>query len=262
MPSENTGNVITAIKFCKDKVVISFKSMKIELTPEAYTSNYYYVGKSFSDKQIEKIEHDNRISFIVKYAKTIIAKKMISEWSLRNKLYEKEYEKPDIDEAIVILKKQKLINDKALCKEYIAYYNEKLYGKERIIRELRLKGIFDETIREIVFSDASELKKARLLFPKLDKQYSDLATLEKKQHIYNAYIRDGYTIEVAQQMIKKVKESTRKQETNKLRRDFALALGRAKRSYQNEDSIKTYVFRTLSQKGYRYQDIKDLWEEN
>ena len=261
MPSENTGNVITAVKFLKDRIAIYFGKTKIEISEEAFTSSYFYVGKSFTDVEIEKIIHDNQVGFALKYAKSLLAKKMMSEWSLRSKLYEKEFTKDIVDDAIVILKKEKLINDKALCKEYIAYYNEKLYGKNRIIQELKLKGIFDETIKELVFSEANELKKAKALFPKLEKQYDKLPHTEKKRHIYNALIRHGFSNEVALQVVKRIKISIKDEENPKLRLDFRIALDKAKRNYNTPDGIKAYVFKALSQKGYSVSDVRKLWEE-
>ena len=260
MPSENTGNVITSIKFLKDRVVLVFKKMKIEICEETYTSSYFYVGKSFSDEELEKLERDNKIGLAIKYAKSVLAGKLMSEWNLRSKLYDKGYEKDVVDAVIIKLKKEKLVNDKALCKELIAYYNEKLYGKNKIIQELRLKGIFDETIKELKFSDASELKKAKALLPKFEKQYNHLSYVERKQHIYNALIRAGFDNEIALEVVKKIKSGPARDESNKLRRDFAIAIDAGMKKYKTEDGVKAYVFRTLAAKGYKLMDIKILWE--
>lgn len=260
MRSGNTGNVITSIKFLKDRVVLHFGKVKVELCEETYTSSYFYVGKSFTDEELAKIERDNKIGLAIKYAKSLLAGKMMSEWNMRNKLYEKGYEKDVVDAVIIKLKKDKLINDKALAKEWVSYYNDKLYGKNRIIQELRLKGLFDETIKELKFSDSNELKKAKALLPKLEKQYNHLSFADRKQHIYNALIRAGFDNEIALEVVKKIKSGPVRDESNKLRRDFAIALDAGMKKYKTEDGIKAYVFRTLSAKGYKLMDIKILWE--
>ena len=260
MPSGNTGNVITSIKFLKDRVVLHFGKVKVELCEETYTSSYFYVGKSFSNDELEKIERDNKIGLAIKYAKSLLCGKLMSEWNLRSKLYDKGYEKDVVDQVIIRLKKDKLVNDKALCKELISYYNERNYGKNKIIQELRLKGIFDETIKELKFTESTELKKAKALLPKLEKQYNHLNYAEKKQHIYNALIRNGFDQEIALEVVKKIKSGPVRDESNKLRRDFALAMDAGMRKYKTEDGLKAYVFRTLSAKGYKIMDIKILWE--
>ena len=260
MRSGNTGNVITSIKFLKDKVAIYFGKVKIELCEETFTSSYFYVGKSFTDEELEKIERDNKIGLAIKYAKSILAGKLMSEWNMRNKLYDKGFGKDVVDEVINKLKKEKLINDKALCKELISYYNERLYGKNKIIQELRLKGIFDETIKELKFSDSNELKKAKALLPKFEKQYNHLSYADRKQHIYNALIRAGFDNEIALEVVKKIKSGPARDESNKLRRDFAIAMDAGMKKYKTEDGLKAYVFRTLSGKGYKIMDIKILWE--
>ena len=261
MPSGNTGNVITSIKFHKDKVVIYFGKMKIELCEETYTSSYFYVGKSFTDQELTKIEKENKVGLAIKYAKSLlVGGKLMSEWAMRNKLYDKGYEKDIVDEVIVKLKKEKLINDKALCRELISYYNEKNYGKNKIVQELRLKGIFDETIKELKFPEGTELRKAKALFPKFEKQYNHLSYAERKQHIYNALIRAGFDNEIALEVVKKMKSGPVRDESNKLRRDFAVAIDTGMKKYKTEDGLKAYVFRTLSAKGYKLMDIKILWE--
>ena len=51
------------------------------------------------------------------------------------------------------------------------------------------------------------------------------------------------------------------QESNKLRRDFAVAYDSGMKKYKTEDGVKAYVFRTLAQKGYSLHDIKIAWEK-
>ena len=154
------------------------------------------------------------------------------------------------------------VPDKRLAKEIVQYLNEKLYGKNRIIQELRLRGIFDETIQLIKFSEASELKKAKKILPKFEKQYADLNNVEKKQHIYNALIRYGYSNDIALEVTKKIKNNSPVRESNQLRRDFAVAIDKGMRQYKTEDGLKAYVFRTLSAKGYKMSDIRNVWENN
>ena len=121
-------------------------------------------------------------------------------------------------------------------------------------------GIFDETIKELKFPDAIELKKAKALLPKLLQQYDHLNYGEKKQHIYNALIRDGFDNDIALEVTKKVKAGPARDESNKLRRDFAIAVDEGMKKYKTEDGVKAYVFRSLSHKGYKLMDIKVLWE--
>ena len=261
MPSESSGKTITRISVLKDKINIFFGKDKLEVSYDTYTSHYFFVGKELSFKEIEDIQKENDINGAIKVAKGILLKKMASEWTIRNKLYDKGYDKGIVDEVVVKLKKDKLIDDSAFVKEYIAYYDEKLYGKNKIIQELRLKGIFNETIQEIKFSEINELKKAKKLLPKLEKEYAKYNTVSKRQHIYNALIRYGYSNEIANEVTIKAKANSPKEEKNTLKKDFDVVYKKGKQKYKTSDGVKNYVIKTLNAKGYKYNEIIKMWEE-
>ena len=56
MPSANTGKKIKSIKVYKDHVTLTFvKHDSLKISKEAYLSSYLYVGKSLSNKEIDKL---------------------------------------------------------------------------------------------------------------------------------------------------------------------------------------------------------------
>ena len=161
--------------------------------------------------------------------------------------------------VVTKLKKAKLINDKRYIKDYIDYADQKGYGKNKIIQELKKRGIFDTMIKDIKFSVTKETQKAKMHLPLLEKQYSNLATSDKRQHIYNSLIRNGFDVDVAIEVSKKVKATPKSIENLKLKKDFAAVMAQAKRKYNTKDGVKAYLFRTLSQKGYSVGQINELW---
>ena len=262
MQSGNTGKKILSIKIYKSKVTLTFgKNDKVDITPEVFTSHYLYVGKTLSNKEIATFEEENSLDAAYSYAKSLLLKAMYSEWGIRDKLYAKEYTKDVVDKVVTKLKKERLIDDKKLCKEYISYGNDKLWGKNKIIQELKKKGVFEETLKDLVFSPRTELVKANKLLPKLEKKYSNLPTSDKKQHIYNAIISQGFTHEIAVEVSRKAKSTKEKEEDALLKRAFSNTYSKALRTNKTKDGVKAYVFRSLSQKGYKMNDIRKLWEE-
>ncbi len=262
MPSENTGNTIKKIKITKTKVIVTFDTgVKLEVSPDVYTSHYFYVDRVMSDKEISDLQGELKTSTALAYAKGLLAKAMYTEWTMRDKLYNKEYTKDIVDATIKQLKKDKLINDKAFIKEYIAYANAKLYGKNKIIHELKKKGIFDVTLQDVKFSEATELRKAKQLLPSLERQYAKLSTVDKKTHIYRHLINDGYSNEIANEVAKKAQVNKPKQDNEILVREFDIALNKALQSKTTLYGVQAYIYRSLSNKGFSLSAVKKLMEE-
>ena len=263
---ENSGNpvegkTITKINICKNKIVLYFGKDKIDISPEVYVSDYFYVGKTLPLTEIEKLEKHTYVSDAYEDAVALLSHAMYTEWGLREKLYSRDYHKSTVDQVINQLKKNKLINDKNYIKEYIAYANDKLHGKNKIIQDLKKRGIFDDVIRTIEFSEAKELAKARKKLPDLEKQYMNLTTSDKRQHIFNALIRDGFSSDVASEISKKSKATSKAVSDTKLRKDFSQALKQGKLKYKTINGLKAYIFRSLTPKGHAISDINAIWEE-
>ena len=260
MQSESTGKIITKINVFKSKVSIYFgKKEKIDVSPDVYTDSYFYVGKELSEEEILKIEKNEYIQDAYSTAIALLSKAMYTEWGLRDKLYNHEFHKSTVDEVIKKLKKAKLINDKRYIKEYIEYADDKGYGKNKIIQELKKRGIFDEMIKDIRFSETKETSKAKSHLPTLEKQYGNLPTSDKRQHIFNTLIRYGFDTNIAIEVCKKIKATPKSVENLKLKKDFEAVLAQARRKYSTLNGVKAYLFRTLSQKGYSIGQINEYW---
>ena len=115
MPSKSSGKVISKVKVNKKNVVIHFADRtKINCVPEVMASFYLYEGKELSNKAIKEIEEFNASASLMKYALSLLKKNHYSEWKMREKLYNKEGKKKDVDRVIKSLKENDLINDKML----------------------------------------------------------------------------------------------------------------------------------------------------
>ncbi len=72
-----------------------------------------------------------------------LATRMRTENEVRDRLSEKEYEDPEISEAIEELKLLRYIDDAEYSEAYFRYATEKGRAKRRIFAELKEKGIED-----------------------------------------------------------------------------------------------------------------------
>ena len=260
MPLRSTGNTIKNIRFNKKNIVLSFDDEKVTISKEAYSLNYLYIGKTLSRKEIKELEDFSALEKALGYAMGLLKRGHYSEYRIREKLYNKEYEKKDIDQVISFLKRHDLINDEMFALDYKSYADERNLGKNRIINDLTNKGIFEKTINKLKFSESSEKQKALKQLKTLEKKYASLSYENKKQHIYSALNNLGFERDVVSYALNQIKDKSDKEEKHNLKRDYEKIYNRLSRHYEGKE-LNEKVFNGLRNKGYRYNDIKKMMEE-
>lgn len=251
---------ITKIKKLKNKVVVTFEdATKLEIAENVYPNFYLYVGKDVAKKELNKIKDYASSAALMEYALKLRSKSLYSEHKMREKLYNKGGEKPVVDLVIKRLKENDLIDDNALLEDYIEYYNSLNYGKNKIKDKVLSKGIFLEKVEKIHFSSSLERKKANNIFDKVCKKFDKCNNLTKKRKVYEAYLNLGFDVDIAKEMSDKVKESSPKEENNKLEKDFEKVYLRYARKYPKKE-LRIKLLNYLTMKGYRYQEVVKMIE--
>jgi 1,2-diacylglycerol 3-alpha-glucosyltransferase len=246
---------ITKIKILKNKVNISFDNAnKLSIDKEVFTNFYLYEGKELSKEEYKSILELNDTNKLLQYALKLRSKSIYSEYKLREKLYSKEASKRSVDKVIKILKGYDLIDDKAYASDLVEYYNSLNYGENKIKTKLAEKGIFKEIVDKMKFPISIEKKKANNLLPKLEKKYDKYNASSRKSHIYNAYILEGYSKDLASEMMSKIKSPNQKDELDKLKKDYLKTKSRLERKYKGKE-LKQKILSSLLTKGYKMNDI-------
>lgn len=251
--------IVTKIKFLKNKVVVYLNKKRLDLDKDVYPNFYLYVGKDLSEKEIKEIKNQNDSSAYLRYALNLRSKKLFSEYAMREKLYKKGASKRITDSVIKSLKSFDLIDDSAFIDDFIAYYNSLNYGENKIKEKLRKKGIFEERIEKIKFPISVEKKKAKAILPKLEKKYESYNNTAKEMHIFNSLIQQGFNKEVAKEVISLVKDSSPKEENEKLEKDFEKVYLRLSKKYEKKE-LKQKILNSLLTKGYKFNDIYKMME--
>ena len=247
--------IIKKIKILKSKVKITFDNKSLlELDKDTYPNFYLYEGKDISNKELKEIKEFNNNAKYMRYALNIRSKTLYSEFSMREKLYNKGANKKAVDNIIKMLKSYNLIDDYAYALDLQSYYDSKLYGEYKIKQKISDKGIFDKEINKLKFSSVNERNKANKLLPKLEKKYDKYNYNQKKAHIYNAYIEYGYSGDLASSMVNKLKDVNSNDELDKLKKDYIKIKSRLSKKYQKKE-LKQKIITNLLSKGYKYNDI-------
>lgn len=254
---EKTGKTIKKIKVNQKAVAITFTNgERIDISYDAYSSMYLYVGKELKKSEIDKLNSITLTKKLVAYAMSLLSKKHYTEWKMREKLYAKGGEKKDVDYVISRLKAYDLLNDKEYIEDYLGYAEEKNIGKNKIKQDLLNRGVFEEEIKKIHFNETLEKKKAVNNIPHLEKKYAKYSYEKKKEHILSALISLGFDFDVANYALSKIKGKNEKDEKEKLNKDFQKVYTRLKERYEGKELFDK-VIKTLMNKGYRYKDIKE-----
>ena len=261
MPSVNTGRKIKNIKVYKDHVTLSFiKGEPLKISKEAFVSSYLYEGKKISQTEIKKLKDITAMSDLLNYALSVVSKKHLSEKEMLEKLLKKENNYPVAKQVIKKLKDNDLLDDRAFMEDLIAWDNERNFGKNKIIKHLKDKGIPETLISKASFPLSLERKKAKSLINKLEIKYQRYAYQNKKKHVYQSLLTQGFSCDIAKEVSEEVKRSNDKQELAILKKDYE----RLKKRYQNKYSgyqLKQKIYSALVTRGYKYQEIKKIMED-
>ena len=263
MPSASSGKkIVKSIKVYKDHVTLSFnKGQTLKISKEAYLSSYLYEGKSLSNKEIAKLEEITALSTLLNYALSLISKRHYSEKKIYEKLLAKENNKTAINSVINKLKENDLLDDRAYMEDLITWDDERLFGKNKIVKHLKDQGIHDTLVSKAHFSHSNELKKAKSLVIKLNRKYDRYGFENKKKHVYQALLVQGYDYETAKEAIELIKEDKPKVEKEKLLNDFEKIKKRYSNKYEGYQ-LKQKIYTALLNKGYKSKDIRIMLEED
>ncbi|MBO4682735.1 MAG: RecX family transcriptional regulator [Bacilli bacterium] len=259
-PLRNTGKLITKVKKYKNHVNIYFGDEKLEVSNDVFTSFYLYKGKEVSDHEYRELTSRIDNEKLLAYALKLLSNHLYSEWKMREKLYAKEADKPQVDEVIKYLKKQGFIDDINFIEEYLLYANNLNLGKNKIKENLLRKGIFQEDIEKITFKEKDEMNKAHNILPKLVKRYERYNARSQKDHIIQAYIREGFDLDIALDVTRDLDLHDEKKEAKLLKKDYELVKTRYSRKYKGRE-LKEKILAALLRKGYKGKDIYKMMGE-
>ena len=159
-----------------------------------------------------------------------MSRRPYSEKEIIDKLKEKR--KDETISQIISKLKRITINDELLAQNLVCFDRNRNLGKNKIIRQLKEKGINEGIINNLDFPEEEELEQARLLVPKLAIKYVSLAFENQKRHLYQALVARGYSLDIARQAINFLESEPKENELAKLKEDYDKITKRFARKYK------------------------------
>lgn len=150
-------------------------------------------GKELSEKNIKNLVMDSEFTKARDAALGILSRKAISSKALGDKLLEKGYNSLVVAEAINELSDLGYIDDENYARMFLEYCLEKMWGKKKIRYEMKIKGLDDEIIEDVLssYEDDSQIE---AMVELIKTKYSglDLSDVKNKAKIIRFFASRGF----------------------------------------------------------------------
>jgi len=127
---------------------------------------------------------------------------------LKEKLGSKGFSSTEIETAVLDLMASGLLDDRAFTKSWINYRLARPFGFERIIRELKAKGIDQEIIEQAVAEIRGEYNPESVALDLAQRRWQrlpDIDVQKKRKRVLDFLLRRGFEIDLAIKVLKKIK---------------------------------------------------------
>ncbi len=174
------------------------------------------VGQEISEQQIQQIQEVCNYSKAKKKALRYITFKMRTALEVKEKLKQDGYTTEIAEQVIAYFKELDYINDDTYTYKYIRDSVQlKKWGAKRIIMELQVKGVAQETILKHIETQTAHENEQLILL--IQKKFRTIKSHDEKSlnRIRNYFIRRGYSLYSINTCIKKIMNDSQQPTTLK-----------------------------------------------
>lgn len=164
-----------------------------------------YEKKEVTEKEIEEIEKEEVIAKAFNAAANFLKTRERSQKEIRDKLKTKEYSPSVIEKVLEKLERLDIVNDTRFAEMFVRDRMKlKPEGKKVLLLELKVKGIDDKIIEEVLtyyIDEASEIEMARRVLKKVEKRYEGLEERIRRDKIVKYLLGKGFTYSIIEKML-------------------------------------------------------------
>lgn len=160
-------------------------------------------GMEIEKEYLEEIQKENEKDKALNYAFDYISKYVKTEKQLKDKLYEKGYLTETVNYVLGKVKEYKYVDDESYAQNYLSYQKDKK-GLKLIKYELKSKGIKEDIINNLEIEEDEEVLAAEKIVKKFFSKNE--ATKENLQKVYGKLIRGGFSYDVVDMVLRKVRK--------------------------------------------------------
>ena len=263
MSAKSTGKTIKSVSLKKKGFCVEFEDgEKLVLSEDVFTEFHLYDGKELSPSEVKKLKDLTSQDSYYTYALRLLSKDMYSSYQVKEKVLARGAD-PELATRIVArLKKSGLLDDERFARTFASDVGDlRLYGRNKIVYELKLKGVPYSLIASIDFPEEDELDKAKRYANMVDARSGKTPYEKKKFKIVKALLNRGYDLRIAEEAAESC--TTRidpKDEEMALSRQFDLAKAKYSKKYFGYE-LKEHVRAYLIRRGFSFDRIQEKLQE-
>ena len=263
MSESNPGYTIAKIRIGKKKITVTLDDgMDFVLSPEGFTEQPLYEGKILGEEEKKALVQLASEDKYRNLAARFVTKDGHTVYQAKLYLIKKGADAPMANRIVKYLEELGYLDDRLYASTYARdVAGLRLYGRNRILAELKEDGISDGILADLVFSEESELSKARRYARMANKKYAKNTNVKKMSKVFAALLRRGFDTDIA-------REAARLEFTSGdpelERQQLQAEVQRAKARYSKAASgyaLYKKMMGYLIRRGYPYESIKDALKE-
>ena len=259
---------VTKIRILDDVVKVTLENdsqkepLKLYMTMEDYFAYKITVHRYLDAGYVQSLqEQQDRIKATRSAIHKVLAKDLTCKELYRYLTQNKALDADSAQEIVDDLIERGFLNDERYASEKVQYYASIGYGREKILRTLRKKGIDQETAAEAVgaLNEEQEEESALMVAKRLKNSVKDRSKKMKRQMIVSKLMAQGYSSEIARRAVEQL-DFDDEDETGALEKTIA----KAQRLYAAKNSGKQLQQKIVEygvRKGFTADSIRHKLEE-
>lgn len=263
---EKHYNCYKIVKIAQGKVTFACKNHEVTIELSDHMIKQYMLkeGLSVDYDMIESLRDQNKAKEAYNKALNYLTYKDYTYKMMKEKLSSKmELSDIQLDMAMNYLEKKKFIDDRTYTQNYITQSQEKKIGINKIVNELKNRGVSPFIIEECLedYDYDKEYQQALSLVDKMYKENNKYSINELKNKMRNRLYQRGYNQELIEQVVNDFEFNYPPLHTyNLLKKEYAKIYNRYSKRYEG-DLLKQKIITFLVSKGYDYDEIVNVVEE-
>ena len=265
MSERKTGEPLTVVSVsakAKEVRVLLSNGEKLCLSVDSFTDFHLYAGKALEEREYAKIprfaSQDDAYSAALKY----LSHDSYASMELMRKLIGKGFDPSIVGSVINRLTKAGLLDDPLYARTYAHDVGElRLLGHNRIVYDLRVKGIAEDILSDLCFPREKELEKACRYAEQLDRRYYKTPHDRRVLKINHALMERGFDESIAHEASSQCVSAPNPEiEKMELEKAYAIAEIKYSRKYEGYE-LARHIYAYLVRKGFNYENAKRIVEE-
>jgi regulatory protein len=268
-PSAARSETIQDIRIDGKKIFLVLRKSTLLISEEAYLSGYYYPGKELSLRDIAHLRDLSSSSKSETYVKELLNRGRYTEKELCERLKRKYgLSYPEAEGVLAPFKESGLIDDLSYALDYLEAKIPAGYARRYLLADLRKRGVPEKILsgKEVQASFEKEKESLEDLLPILEKKEASKPVRKRKEAMYAALLRRGFSAEESQEALEHHFASRSPEERGEDERLESDSLGKeAERCYNSlrtqslePEKARERFFARLLRKGYSYSEVRDV----